>query len=199
MWDRPLLSLTMQVASMPLGLVSTQVPLISCSTRSSKLPFIQKAAAVVTIVWWMAGGACACLFVFFQSDLTPSPSLLSLLVRCWGGSLFNECLQAAVMQGRNNTWERCTEHLWQVAGQLLTFESLFLLIREAPQKAPPSDTLVLKLHPCTLNSGLHVIRNVFGGDGSLYFCNRCHALECNCHVCDLRCIYIRPCTWGHTH
>ena len=31
---------TMQVASMPLGLVSTQVPLISCSTRSSKLPFI---------------------------------------------------------------------------------------------------------------------------------------------------------------
>ena len=38
----------MQVAS--LGLVSTQAQLISCSTRSAKLLFFQKAAAVVMIV-----------------------------------------------------------------------------------------------------------------------------------------------------
>ena len=40
----------MQVASVPLGLVSTQAPLISRSTRSVKLPFFQKAVAVVVIV-----------------------------------------------------------------------------------------------------------------------------------------------------
>ena len=40
----------MQVTSVPLGLVSTQAPLISRSTRSAKLPFFQKAAAVVVIV-----------------------------------------------------------------------------------------------------------------------------------------------------
>ena len=40
----------MQVASVPLGLVATQVQLISRSTRSVKLPFFQKAAAVVVIV-----------------------------------------------------------------------------------------------------------------------------------------------------
>ena len=36
--------------SVSLGLVSTQAPLISRSTRSAKLPFFQKAAAVVMIV-----------------------------------------------------------------------------------------------------------------------------------------------------
>ena len=41
---------TMQVVSVPLGLVSTQVPLTSSSTRSVKLPFFQKAATVVVIV-----------------------------------------------------------------------------------------------------------------------------------------------------
>ena len=40
----------MQVASVPLGLVSTQAALISHSTRSAKLPFFQKATAVVMIV-----------------------------------------------------------------------------------------------------------------------------------------------------
>ena len=39
----------MQVASVPLGLVSTQALLISRSTHSAKLPFFQKAAAVVMI------------------------------------------------------------------------------------------------------------------------------------------------------
>ena len=39
----------MQVASVPLGLVSTQAPLIY-STRLAKLPFFQKAAAGVVIV-----------------------------------------------------------------------------------------------------------------------------------------------------
>ena len=33
--------------------------------------------------------------------------------------------------------------LWQVAGQSLTLESLFLLIREVLQKVPPGDALVL--------------------------------------------------------
>ena len=46
----PLLPQTMQVASVPLGLVATQAQLISRSTRSAKLPFFQKAAAVVVIV-----------------------------------------------------------------------------------------------------------------------------------------------------
>ena len=40
----------MQVASVPLGLVSTQAQLISRSTRPVKLPFFQKAASVVVIV-----------------------------------------------------------------------------------------------------------------------------------------------------
>ena len=40
----------MQVASVPLSLVSTQAPLISRSKRSVKLLFLQKAAAVVVIV-----------------------------------------------------------------------------------------------------------------------------------------------------
>ena len=40
----------MQVASVPLDLVLMQVPLISNSTRSAKLPFFQKAEAVVVIV-----------------------------------------------------------------------------------------------------------------------------------------------------
>ena len=35
---------------MPLGLVSMQAPLISCSTRSAKLPLFQKATAVIVIV-----------------------------------------------------------------------------------------------------------------------------------------------------
>ena len=38
------------VTSVPLGLVSTQAPLISRSTHSVKLPFFQKALAVVVIV-----------------------------------------------------------------------------------------------------------------------------------------------------
>ena len=41
-------ALTMQVASVPLGLVSTQTPLISCSALSTKLSFF---ATVVTIVY----------------------------------------------------------------------------------------------------------------------------------------------------
>ena len=54
---------TMQVALVPLGLVSTQAPLISCSTRSAKLPFFQKAMAVVVIVEFKTtrmeeGGVC---------------------------------------------------------------------------------------------------------------------------------------------
>ena len=46
----PPLPQTMQVASVPLGLVSTQAVLISRSTCSAKLPFFQKAASVVVIV-----------------------------------------------------------------------------------------------------------------------------------------------------
>ena len=48
-WSRPPLPQTMLVASVPLGLVSMQAPLISRSTRSAKLPFFQKAVAVVMI------------------------------------------------------------------------------------------------------------------------------------------------------
>ena len=48
--SRPPLPQMMQVASVPLGLVSTQAPLISRSTRSAKLPFFHKVVAVVVIV-----------------------------------------------------------------------------------------------------------------------------------------------------
>ena len=44
------LRLTMQVASVPLGLVSTQVSLTSRSIHLAKLPFFQKPVAVVVIV-----------------------------------------------------------------------------------------------------------------------------------------------------
>ena len=50
MQSHPQLPQTMQVASVPLGLVSTQAPLISRSTRSVKLLFFQKATTVVVIV-----------------------------------------------------------------------------------------------------------------------------------------------------
>ena len=50
MWSCSLLPQTMQVALVPLGLVSTQMPLISYSTHSAKLPLFQKAAAVIVIV-----------------------------------------------------------------------------------------------------------------------------------------------------
>ena len=50
MWSRSPLPQTMQVASVPLGLVSTQAPPISRSTGSVKLPFFRKAVAVVVIV-----------------------------------------------------------------------------------------------------------------------------------------------------
>ena len=51
--------------SVPLGLVSTQAPLISCSTHSAKLPFLQKAATysrrdcrihMYSRLWWTAPG-----------------------------------------------------------------------------------------------------------------------------------------------
>ena len=50
MRSHPLLPQMMQVASVPLGLVSTQALLISHSTRSAKLLFFQKAVAIVVIV-----------------------------------------------------------------------------------------------------------------------------------------------------
>ena len=52
----------MQVALMPLGLVSTKMSLISCSTHSEKLPFFQKAptvdSRVLKIVRNKGGGVC---------------------------------------------------------------------------------------------------------------------------------------------
>ena len=45
----PLLQM-MKVALVPLGLVSVQALLISCSTHSAKLPFSWKAGAVIVIV-----------------------------------------------------------------------------------------------------------------------------------------------------
>ena len=42
MWSRPLPPLTMQVALIPLGLVTAQAPLISCTTCKVKLLFFQK-------------------------------------------------------------------------------------------------------------------------------------------------------------
>ena len=50
MRGRPLLPPTMQVILVLLGLVSMQALLISHSTSSAKLPFFQKAMAVVVIV-----------------------------------------------------------------------------------------------------------------------------------------------------
>ena len=48
--SRPLLPQIMEVASVPFCLVSMQAPLISRNTCSAKLPFFQKAVAVVVIV-----------------------------------------------------------------------------------------------------------------------------------------------------
>ena len=84
-------TLTLQVASVPLGLVSMQAPLISCSTRSAKLSFFQKAVAVVVIVEFkttrMEG-------VYARDELNiranaPSP-LLSKVVSKKGGGVFRE-------------------------------------------------------------------------------------------------------------
>ena len=63
----------MQVASVSLGLVSMQALLISHSTRSVKLPFFQKAVAVVVIVD----------FVCIQAN-APCPLL------CKKGGIFSE-------------------------------------------------------------------------------------------------------------
>ena len=50
----------MQIASMPLGLVSTQALLIFYGARSVKLPFFQKVAAVTVIAGTTGevGGIC---------------------------------------------------------------------------------------------------------------------------------------------
>ena len=50
MWARPLSPLTIQVAMVPLDLVSTHVPLTSHSTQLLKLPFFQNPVAVILIV-----------------------------------------------------------------------------------------------------------------------------------------------------
>ena len=85
----------MQIASVPLGLVSMQAPLISRSTRSAKLPFFQKAAMVVVIVEfvriqdydeWREGA-------YVQDELntranTPSPLLSKSSVQK-GGAVFS--------------------------------------------------------------------------------------------------------------
>ena len=83
----------MQVASMPLGLVSTQASLISCSTRSSKLPFIQKAAAIVTIVWGTVGGAYGWDKINIWTN-TPSPTFGSkFCAKSWeGGAYFGKLM-----------------------------------------------------------------------------------------------------------
>ena len=44
----------MEVASVPLGVVSMQAPLISHCTSSVKLPFILKAVAIIVIVEFCA-------------------------------------------------------------------------------------------------------------------------------------------------
>ena len=83
---RLLLPLTIQVASMLFGLISTQAPLITCSTHSSKLPFIQKAAAIVVIVWGMTWGAYTWDEINIQANV---PSALCLKVVCKkGGGIF---------------------------------------------------------------------------------------------------------------
>ena len=71
---------------MPLGLVSRQALLISCSTRSVKLPFFQKAAAVIVIV------DLACIAKnggrrrMYKTNLSkhPSPFLLKVVCKMWG-------------------------------------------------------------------------------------------------------------------
>ena len=90
----PLLPLMMQVASMPLGLVSTQGPLISSSTRSLKLPFIQKVAAVIVrIVWETVGRTYVQDKINIQANI-PSPLLTQSSVQkggCIFGSLRYTC------------------------------------------------------------------------------------------------------------
>ena len=83
----------MQAALVPLGLVSTQVPVISRSTRSVKLGFFQKAAAVVMIVKFACaysrlrgteGGAYAQDKLNIQAN-APTPILSKRSVQKGGG------------------------------------------------------------------------------------------------------------------
>ena len=85
----PVVALTMEVALMPLGIVWTQVPLISCSTCSVKLPFFQKAAAFIVIVNLACrnGGRGICELNIRAN--TPSPLLpQSSVQKQKGGHIF---------------------------------------------------------------------------------------------------------------
>ena len=77
----------MQVVLVPLGLVSTQVPLISCSTHSAKLPF-QKAAAVVKFKTTRTEGGGVCTRRTEYSSKRPLPTLG--LCKKGGGEYFWE-------------------------------------------------------------------------------------------------------------
>ena len=85
----------MQVASVPSGLVSMQAALISRSTCSAKLPFLQKAAAVVVIVEFVLiqdyeewrEGAYARDELNIQAN-APSLLLSKSSVQKWGGGIF---------------------------------------------------------------------------------------------------------------
>ena len=78
----------LQVALVLLGLVSMQVPLISCSTRSVKLLFFQKATAVVVIVKFKTtrtGGRGVCTRRTEYSSKRPIPLLSKSSVQKGGG------------------------------------------------------------------------------------------------------------------
>ena len=85
----------MQVASVALGLVSTQAPLNSHSTRPAKLPFFQKATSVVVIVKFRA---------YAQDELNilatpPSPLLSkSSMQKVGGGGAYFQVLKVHVVR-----------------------------------------------------------------------------------------------------
>ena len=123
-WGCPLSPLMMLVTLMPLGLLPTRTPLISCSTCSSKLLFFQKGVAVVVIVNFRhirneGRGICMRQIECFSKHSLPSfaSKLCAKRGRGWGGIFLGAYRLFKWYEYRHKPackdwrWDHCNKHI----------------------------------------------------------------------------------------